>query len=104
MRKVVKKRLSLFNLMVALLIMAAVIVFFVNNIIAVNNLVLENSNIEAEINKSVTLNNGLQTEIERLSNFDNIKPVAVDKLKLSFSKNRPKKIEISKSDILGLNE
>lgn len=104
MKKPGRKRLSLFNLMVMLVVMASVIVFFVNNIIAVNNLVLENSNIQAEINKSVTLNNGLQTEIERLSNFDNIKVVAVDKLKLGFSKNRPKKIDISKSDINDLNE
>lgn len=90
--------------MIALLIMAAVIVFFVNNIIAVNNLVLDNSNLQAEITKSVTLNNGLQTEIERLSNFDNIKTTAIDKLKLSFSKNRPKKIDISRSDIYNINE
>ena len=104
MKKPGRKRLSLFNLMVMLVVMAGVIVFFVNNIIAVNNLVLENSNIQTEINKSVTLNNGLQTEIERLSNFDNIKVVAIDKLKLGFSKNRPKKIDISKSDINNLNE
>jgi cell division protein FtsL len=104
MKKVVKKRISLFNLMVALLVMAAVIVFFVNNIIAVNGLVLDNSNIQAEINKSVTLNNGLQTEIERLSNFDNIKGTAINKLNLSFSKDRPKKIDISRSDLYDLNE
>jgi len=104
LKKVVKKRISLFNLMVALLIMAGVIVFFVNNIIAVNNLVLDNSNLQAEINKSVTLNNGLQTEIERLSNFDNIKSTAIDKLNLSFSKNRPKKIDVSRSDIYNITE
>jgi cell division protein FtsL len=94
-----KKRISLFNLMVALFIMAAIIVFFVNNIISVNQLAMTNSDLENEINKSVTINNGLQTEIERLSNFDNIKPTAVDKLKLSFSQNRPKKINVQKSDI-----
>jgi cell division protein FtsL len=94
-----KKRISLFNLMIALFIMAAIIVFFVNNIISVNQLAMTNSDLENEINKSVTINNGLQTEIERLSNFDNIKSTAVDKLKLSFSQNRPKKITVQKTDI-----
>lgn len=104
MKRVVKKRISLFNLMVALLAMAAVIVFFVNNIIAVNNLVLDNSNMQSELSKSILLNNGLQTEIERLSNFDNIKGTAINKLNLGFSKNRPKKIDIAGSDIYDLNE
>lgn len=90
--------------MIGLFIMAGVIVFFVNNIIAVNNLTLENSNLQNEINKSSTLNNNLQTEIERLSNFDNIKSTAIEKLNLSFSKNRPKKITLQKSEIDNLND
>jgi cell division protein FtsL len=94
-----QKRISLFNLMVALFIMAAIIVFFVNNIIVVNQLVMSNSDLQSEINRSVAQNNGLQTEIERLSNFDNIKPVAVDKLQLGFSQNRPKKISVHKEDL-----
>ncbi len=99
MKRTVKKRLSLFNLMVMFFIMAALIVFFVNNIIAVNSLAADNSNIQSEINKSASLNNGLQTEIERLSNFDNIKDVATGRLGLGFSKDRPKKIDISASEI-----
>src|SRR4030095_7400015 len=104
MRKTTKKKISLFNLMIILFIMAGVIVFFVNNIISVNNLMLENSNLQGELNKSTTLNNNLQTEIERLSNFDNIKSTAIDKLNLSFSKDRPKKITLNKSEIEALND
>jgi len=94
-----KKRISLFNLMVVLFIMAAIIVFFVNNIILVNQLVMSNSDMQNEISKYVVQNRALQAEIERLSNFDNIKPVAIDKLKLEFSHNRPKKITVQKSDL-----
>ena len=94
-----KKKISLFNMMVALFIMAAVIVFFVYNIIVVNQLVISNSDMQNEISKYVVQNNALQTEIERLSNFDNIKPVAVDKLNMGFSQNRPKKITVKKSDL-----
>ena len=90
--------------MVVLLIMAAISVFFVNNIIAVKNLVTENNNLQTEINKSVTQNNGLQTEIERLSNFDNIKTTAIDKLHLGFSKQAPKKIDITHSEMKNFTE
>ena len=82
-----------------LFISAGIIVFFVNNIIAVNNLVVTQNNTRNEITKTVTVNNNLQTEIERLSNYDNLKPVATDKLKLNFPVDKPKKITIQKSEI-----
>lgn len=87
-----------------LFISAGIIVFFVNNIIAVNNLVVTQNNIRNDINKAVTVNNNLQTEIERLSNYDNLKPVAADKLKLSFPVEKPKKITIQKSEIENLSQ
>jgi cell division protein FtsL len=93
------RSISLFNVLVVLFISAGVIVFFVNNIITVNNIVVSNNNLRNEINAAQTVNNNLQTEIERVSNLDNIKPVAIDKLKLGFSGNRPKKISVEKSDL-----
>lgn len=80
-------------------IVAGVIVFFVNNIISVNALVVDNNNIQMEINKNVTVNNNLQTEIERLTNFDNIKNTAVSKLGLQYPVTKPKKITVEKSDL-----
>jgi cell division protein FtsL len=97
MRSPKQRKISLFNLMVMFIITAGIIIFFVNNIIAVNGLVVDNANIQSEINKTVTANNNHQTEIERLTNFDNIKPVAVDKLGLHYASQRPKKIIIDKS-------
>lgn len=93
------KRMSLFNFLLILFLSAGVMVFFVNNIIAVNDLAVENSNVHTDINKAITINNGLQTEIERLSTFDNIKPVAVDKLNLKTPGVKPKKIYINKSEL-----
>ena len=87
-----------------LFISAGIIVFFVNNIIAVNNLVVTQNNTRNEITKTVTVNNNLQTEIERLSNYDNLKPVATDKLKLNFPVDKPKKITIQKSEIENLSQ
>ena len=86
-----------------MIISAAIVVFFVNNIIAVNSLVVTQNNIRNEINKTATVNNNLQTEIERLSNYDNLKPTT-DKLKLSFPADKPKKIIVQKSEIENLSQ
>lgn len=104
MRQIKKKKISLFNLMILLFISAGIIVFFVNNIISVNSLVVENNTVQTEITKTVTVNNGLQTEIERLSNYDNIKNVASGKLGLKFPVTKPKKITVSKSDFEGISQ
>jgi cell division protein FtsL len=94
-----EKHISLFNFLLGLFLSAGVLVFFVYNIISVNELAVQNNNLHTEINKSITINNGLQTEIEKLSNFDNIKPVAVDKLGLRVPNVRPKKISVNKSEL-----
>jgi cell division protein FtsL len=99
MRNPKQRKISLFNLMIMLFIGAGIIIFFVNNIIAVNSLVVDNNNIQTEINKTTTINNGLQTEVERLSNFDNIKNIAVYKLGLKYSTSKPKKVTVEKSQI-----
>jgi hypothetical protein len=99
MRKETTRKISLFNVLVGLFATSAILVFFVNNIIVVNGLVLTGNNLKNEINNTITVNNNLQTEIERLTNFDNIKPVAIDKLKLNYSNSRPKRITVLKSDL-----
>jgi hypothetical protein len=90
--------------MIMLFVTAGIIVFFVNNIIAVNSLVVNNNNIRGDITKTVTANNNLQTEIERLSNFDNIKNTAVDKLGLQYSSSKPKKITIERSELEDISQ
>ena|SRR5436309_15155205 len=91
--------ISLFNFLVLTFLSAGVIVFFVNNIIAVNKLGDYNNELRNDLNKIINVNNALTTEIERLSNFDNIKFIAVDKLKLKFPDYKPKKITIAKSEL-----
>ena len=104
MRRPKQRKISLFNLMIMLFVAAGIIIFFVNNIIAVNSLVVDNANVQTEVSKSITFNNNLQTEIERLSNFDNIKNIAVDKLGLEYSITQPKKIMVEKSELDNLTE
>ncbi len=94
-----KGRISLFNFLVMTFLSAGIIVFFVNNIIAVNKLGEFNTELRNDLNKTVAVNNALMTEIERLSNLDNIKPVAIDKLKLKFPDTKPKQIIIARSEL-----
>lgn len=101
MKRQKENKISLFNLLVFLFAFAAVIVFFVYNIIAVNTLAVDINNTRNEIVKNITLNNTLQTEIERLSSYDNLKSTAVDKLQLKVSGNKPKKIVVGKSELEG---
>ena len=99
MRRQKENKISLFNLLVFLIAFAGVIVFFVYNIIAVNTLAVDINNARNEIVKNITLNNTLQTEIERLSSYDNLKPAAVDKLQMKIPGNKPKKIVVGKSEL-----
>jgi len=99
MRRSKNTGISLFNVLVSIFITAGVLVFFVYNIIHVNALAVEINNNKIELNKQVSSNNTLQTEIERLSTYDNIKPVAIDKLKMVNISNKTKSIIIKKSDL-----
>jgi cell division protein FtsL len=94
-----KRKISLFNFLIFIFTAAAVIILFVNNIIRVNSLSVENNKLREEYNSSVSVNNTLKTEIERLTTFDKIKPVAVDKLNMNYSNNKTKTIIINASDL-----
>lgn len=96
--KVQKRKISLFNFLITLFTLSGITVLFVYNILEVNRLSIDNNNARIEINKSIAVNNMLQTEIERLSTFDKIKHVVVEKKQMSFPSNKFKKIVINKSD------
>jgi cell division protein FtsL len=93
------RKISLFNILVSIFLTAGVLVFLVYNIIHVNSIAFEINNNKTELGKQTNINNALQNEIERLSTFDNIKPIAVDKLKLNNLLNKPKRIVVNKSDL-----
>jgi cell division protein FtsL len=83
--KKVKKRISIFQLLIFLIILSAVIVFYINNIIAVNQLISKNSELKETINKVIQANYSSQIEIERLSSYDKIKVLASEKFGLKLS-------------------
>ncbi|MFA5403563.1 MAG: hypothetical protein WC358_01395 [Ignavibacteria bacterium] len=83
--KKMKKRISIFQLLIFLFILSAVIVFYINNIIVVNQLIIDNNDLKDAINKSVQTNYSYQIEIERLSSYDRIKVLASEKYGLRLS-------------------
>jgi len=83
--KKAKKKISIFQLLIFLFLLSAVIVFYINNIIVVNQLISKNSELKDAINKTVQSNYSLQIEIERLSGYDRIKVLASDKFGLRLS-------------------
>jgi len=99
LRKNRNKKVSLFNVLISLFLAAAVLVFFVYNIIHVNSLAYDLNNSRTELDKQININNALQIEIERLSTYENIKPVAADKLKLNNLIIKPKNVIVNKSDL-----
>jgi cell division protein FtsL len=99
LRKNKHNKVSLFNVLISLFLAAAVLVLLVYNIIHVNSLAYEINNSRTELGKQININNALQTEIERLSTYDNIKPVATEKLKLNNLLIKPKRIIVNKSNL-----
>ena len=69
-----------------------------------NSDAVEINNKRTELTKQININNSLQTEIERLSAYDNIKPVAIDKLNLKNPVNKPKRVIVNKSDIENIKQ
>lgn len=60
---------------------------YINNIIYVNQLAVENNNLKEEIKMNVQKNDLLRTESEKLSSFDRIKTLASEKFNLSYREN-----------------
>lgn len=104
MNKYKGNRISLFNVVISIFLMAGVLVFLVYNIIHVNNLAVEINNTKIDLSKQININNSYQTEIERLSAYDNIKSVVVEKLKLNVISNKPKWIIVNKSELENLKQ
>lgn len=66
---------------------SVILVIYINNIIYVNQLAIENNNLKEEVKLHVQKNDLLRTESEKLSSFDRIKTIASEKFNLSYKEN-----------------
>lgn len=97
-----KVKISIFYSLVALIFVALLIVFYINNIITSNKLSVDTNSLKGEINGVKQTNDFLMTEIEKLSSFERIREVAGEKLNMVYSDSvidESKVIILKKSDI-----
>lgn len=97
-----KVKISIFYALLSLTLIAVLTVFYISNIIASNNLSVENNKLKDEVNSIKQTNDFLMTEVEKLSSFERIKVTAGEKLNMVYSDSvidDNKVIILKKSDI-----
>jgi len=97
-----KRKISLFNILIAFAVVSVLLVLYINNIIYVNNLSVKNVEIKEDIKKTSQANDILRTEIERLSSFDRIKSITSEKMGIDVREGSftdKNKIIVTKSDL-----
>jgi cell division protein FtsL len=95
-------KISIFWVIVFFILFSAISVFLINNIISVNKLNRDISELKDNIGKVNQTNNSYRIEIEKLSSYDRIKKLAEEKLNLKIYEGSVKagnKIKIKKSDM-----
>ena len=80
-----KFRISIFYVLLSLFLIAIVIVIYINNIIAVNQLAVQTNEIKSELNSVKQTNDFLRTEMEKLKSYERIKMISAEKLNLTYS-------------------
>jgi cell division protein FtsL len=81
------KKVSVFYFLILLVITSIILIIYINNIIAVNQLSAGNNDLREEIKKIVQSNDLLRAESEQLTSFDRIKSIASEKYNLTYKDN-----------------
>jgi cell division protein FtsL len=100
--KYYKRRISIFNFLIVLIVTSILVIFYISNIIYVNEIASENLDIKNDINKVKQTNDLLGTEIEKLSNYERIRSLASEKFGLALRQeaiNENYKIILNQSDL-----
>ena len=95
------KRFSIFNVLIALIVIAVITGCFINNIININRLSAANNELRKNLSDLTNSNDEMKTEIEKLITFDKINSLAGEKLKMKYSDSSVEKeaIIIKKSEL-----
>jgi cell division protein FtsL len=89
-----KRRSSTFNVIAILFLAAVAIVLYINNIIAVNRLVVEVGELEQKYATVVNSNEILRAEINRRSSLERIGRIASEQLGLQHPKQQPQVLDV----------
>lgn len=94
-----KRKISTFNIILSLFLIAIVSVLYVSNIIAVNRLVVEIEELKTAYNKTENLNEILRSEINRKSRMERITKIASEQMGMMFPKQPPSWFELDEESL-----
>lgn len=99
-----KRKVSTFNILLSLLLLAVVSVLYVSNIIAVNQLVVEVEELKMSVDKIENMSEILRSEINRKSSMERITRIATDRLGMQYPKQPPIWLEIDEERLQELTK
>jgi cell division protein FtsL len=88
-RRATRRRVSTFNIILILFACGAGIVFYVNNIITVNQLALDVGKLQTRYDTIMNTNAALRAEVSRKSSWERIGGIATEQLGLRYPKEQP---------------
>ena len=81
-RRVVRRKVSTFNIILLLFGIGGAIVFYVSNILSINRLASEIGQLEEEYQKIQGINKSLRADVSRKSALENLSPTVLGQLGL----------------------
>lgn len=94
-----RKRLSTFNFIIGLFALGILVVLYINNTIAVDELTGENNALRRKKLRQLDLNAAIQAEVNRKSSLERVGRIAVDRLGMVYQREAPKTFDIP-SDLM----
>jgi cell division protein FtsL len=90
----VRKRMSTFNFIVGLFALGIMVVLYINNTIAVDELTGETNRLRRKKLHQLDLNAALQAEVNKKSSLERVGRIAVEKLGMQYSREQPQVFEV----------
>lgn len=103
-KKVTRRKISTFNIILFLFGAAIAIVLYIGNFIAVNQLAYDVGQLQTRYDKIQNDNATLQAEINRKSGWERIGSIATKELGLQYSKEQPTLIEVEEDKLERVKE
>jgi len=81
--------MSTFNILLALFVLGAAIVFYIDNIIVVNRLVVDVNALQVKYQRQIETNATLQAEVNRKASLERIGKIASESLDMIYPQEQP---------------
>jgi len=99
-----RRKISTFNIILILFVFGVAIVSYVNNIITVNQLAFDISQLEARYNALSNTNAALRAEVTRKAALERIGVIASEQMNLRYPPEQPVYFEIDREKLATLKE